>query len=189
MKKQNSIIFSLIAVAIISTGVLATQNLETKETFRIGASLPDFPLEVLAENTPFAIKGTVIELIQIPIDENAFVKDVYTDVVIAVKEDLSGKYTEDTITVRIQGGETETAKYVYDGSPEFTLGEKVLILVADKEPESIFGDNYYVAGWQHGKYNLDQEGEAKNKDSDRDMSEKSLEDKIKKAKQKSPKGY
>ena len=63
----------------------------------------------------------------------------------------------------------------------------MLIFVADKEPESIYGDNYYVAGLQHGKYNLDKDGEAKNKNSDRNMSVKSLEDKINKAKQKSPK--
>lgn len=63
----------------------------------------------------------------------------------------------------------------------------MLIFVADKEPESIYGDNYYVAGLQHGKYNLDESEQAKNKNSDRDMSKKSLEDKVKKAKQKSPK--
>lgn len=188
MKKQNSVILSLIAVAVISAGVFTTQNLETKETFRIGSSLPDYTVEVLAENTPFAIKGKVIDLVQVPVREDALgVKDVFTDVVIDVNKDLSGKYTDDTITVRVLGGETETAKYVYDSSPEFALGENVLILVADKAPESIYGDNYYVAGLQHGKYNLDEEGKAKNKNSDRDMSEKSLEDKIIQAKQKSSK--
>lgn len=44
-----------------------------------------------------------------------------------------------------------------------------------------------MAGLKHGKYNLDEDGKAKNKNSDRDMSEKSLEDKIKKVKQKAPK--
>ena len=188
MKKQNTIILSLVAIAVLSAGIFSTMSVESKETMLIGSSLPDYTVEFLAENTPFAIKGKVIDLVEVPIQYDIVgIGNVFTDVVIDVKKDLSGQYTDDTITVRVQGGETDTAIYEYEGSPEFAIGEKVLILVADKEPESIYGDNYYVAGMQHGKYNLDEDGNAKNKNSDRNMSEKSLEDKIKTAKQKSQK--
>lgn len=189
MKKQNSIILSIVAVAVLSLGVFSTINNESElETVVIGSTLPNYPLEFLAENTPFAIKGKVIDLVSVPVQyDEVGIGNVFTDVVLDVKKDVSGKYTDDTITVRVQGGETDKAKYVYENSPEFAIGEKVFILVADKEPESIYGDNYYVAGLQHGKYTLDDDGIAKNKNSDKNMSEKSLEDKVKKAKQKTQK--
>lgn len=185
MKKQNSIILSLVAIiAVLGAGIFTTMNVDAKETVLIGSSLPDYTLEYLAENTPYAISGVVIDMI--PVDEQTDelgITDVFTNVVIDVTKDISAQYTEDTITVRIFGGETDTRIYQYEHSAEFAIGEKVLILVAEKEPQSIFGDNYYVAGLQHGKYNLDEDGTAKNKNSDRDMSEKSLEDKIKEIKQ------
>jgi len=188
MKKQNSIILSLIAVTIVGMGIFSAVNMDSKETIHVGGSIPDYPLEFLAEKTPYAIKGKVIDLI--PVDEKTDehgIVDVFTDVVIDVKKDISEQYAENTITVRIRGGETDTAIYEYEHAPEFAVNENILILVADKEPESMFGDNYYVAGLDQGKFNLDIKGEAKNKNSDRSMSEKSLEDKIKKAKQKSEK--
>ena len=174
--------FSLVAVAALSAGLLTT-SLDQKETIRVGSSLPAYPLDYLAENTPFTIKGKVVEFQKVPISYDvAGIPNIMTDVVIKVQKDLSGQYTDKTITLRIQGGETEDAIHVYEGTPEFVLGEKVLVLVADKAPKSIYGDNYYVAGMVYGKYSLDN-GDAKNHDSNRNMSEKSLEEKIKKAKQ------
>ncbi|PIY90179.1 MAG: hypothetical protein COY74_02895 [Nitrosopumilales archaeon CG_4_10_14_0_8_um_filter_34_8] len=186
MKKQKSILLSLIAVAVLGVGIFTTMNVETKETVLIGTTLPDYTVEFLAENTPFAIKGKVIDLVQVPVQyDDAGGWNIFTDVVITVQDDLNVKYTDDTITVRVQGGETNKAKYVYESSPEFVIGEKVFILVSDKEPESIYGNNYYVGGLMYGKYNLDDPDKAKNKDPDRNMSVKSLEEKIKTAKSKS----
>lgn len=188
MKKQSSIILSLIAVAVIGTGILSTVNTDSKHTSYIGTTLPEYPIEFLAKETPFAIKGQVIDLVSVPIQYDAVgIPNVFTDVVMAVDSDLKGQYTDDTITVRVQGGETDSEKFVYESSPEFSVGEKVFLFVADKEPNSIYGDNYYVAGLQHGKYNLDVPGEAKNKNSDRDMTDKALEDIIQTAKIKSQK--
>jgi len=186
MKKQSSIILSLVAVAVLSAGIFSTMGAEAKETIVVSSALPDYPVEFLAENTPYAIKGKVIDLVEVPVQYDAVgIGNVFTDVVIDVTKDLNNKYTDDIITIRVQGGETDTAKYVYESSPAFALGEKVFIFVADKEPESIYGDNYYVAGLQHGKYNMDEPGNAKNKNSDRDMTVKELEDIIKKTKLKS----
>lgn len=188
MKKQSSIILSLVAVAVLSAGIFSTMSTETKETVLVGTTLPGYTVDLLAAETSFAIKGTVTGLIDVPpVVDEVGIQNVFTDVVIDVKKDLSGKYTDDTITVRVQGGTIDNTEYVYESSPEFAIGEKVFIFVDEKEPESIYGDNYYVAGLQHGKYNLDDDGKAKNKNSDRNMSEKDLEDKVKKAKQKSNK--
>ncbi|MEM2923778.1 MAG: hypothetical protein QW560_05140 [Candidatus Nitrosocaldus sp.] len=41
-----------------------------------------------------------------------------------------------------------------DISPEFSIVERVLLFIADKEPNTIWGDNYYLAGMKLGKYSL-----------------------------------
>ncbi len=182
MKKSSLIILSLAVMTVLSVGIFS-MNIESKETIVIGSSLPDYPIEFLAKNTPYAIEGKVVDLIPIPMQYDAVgIGTVFTDVVIDVEKDLGMKYVDDTITVRVQGGETDTAKYVYEDSPKFARGEKVFIIVADKEPESVYGDNYYVAGLQHGKYNLDESGKAKNSNPDKNMSHKELEDKVRQAK-------
>ena len=56
MKKQNTIILSLVAIAVLSAGMFSTMSAESKETMLIGSSLPNYTVEFLAENTPFAIK-------------------------------------------------------------------------------------------------------------------------------------
>ncbi|CAE6502227.1 MAG: hypothetical protein QXE84_08195 [Candidatus Nitrosotenuis sp.] len=186
MNKQSSIILSIAVISAISIGAFYSLNASEIQTVVIGQSLPDFPVEYLAEKTPYAIQGTVSDMISVPVQyDEVGIANVFTDVVIKVTKDLNQQYTDDRITVRIQGGQTDKYNFVYESSPTFTIGEKVFIFVAEKEPNSIYGDNYYVAGLQHGKYNLDEEGTAKNKDPNRNTSVKSLEETVKKAKEKS----
>lgn len=151
-------------------------------TVHVGASLPDYSLQYLAENVPYAIKGNVADIVRVPPQtDDLGVTDILTDVVINVHEDLFDKYTEKTITVRIQGGEAGDALVVVDGAPEFKLGEDVFVLVAERAPGSIYGNSYYVAGGQHGKYNLDANGNAINKDPLKNISYESLRDAVERA--------
>lgn len=78
----------------------------------------------------------------------------------------------------IQAEDNEAGGYtvVSEIYPEFEVGETVFIFVGDKENDSIYGDNYYVAGLQHGKYNLDVDGQATNKDPARDITEERLKE-------------
>lgn len=72
---------------------------------------------------------------------------------------------------------------VVDGAPDFKIGEPVFVLVAEKEPGSIYGNNYYVAGMQHGKYSLDEAGNALSKDPSKNTSYKNLKDAVAGAKE------
>jgi len=49
-----------------------------------------------------------------------------------------------------------------------------LVIVAEKESDNIYGNNY-VAGLQHGKYDLEENGIAINKDPGRNMPTELLE--------------
>ena len=158
-----------------SPGIMESPEIEQKEIVRSGSSMPDYPLDFLARVSPFAIKGTVDDVVFLPLHyDEVGMGNALTAIVINVEKDFNEKYTNDTITVVIQGGETDTTKYVSDSSPEFTIDEKVFVFVAGKEPDSIFGDNYYVAGLEQGKFNLDEEGMAINKDPNRSLTLESL---------------
>ena len=190
MNKQKYLILSAAVIAVAITGVLFSLNStetitvsggteQVAEVVTLSGALPDFPVSYLAEETTYAIKGTVIQIKSVPVQYDvAGMPNVFTDVVIAVEKDLKGLYVEDTITVRVDGGQADGYTVVSEIAPEFEVGEEIFIFVGDKENDSIYGDNYYVAGLQHGKYNLDVDGKAKNKDPARDISEDELKELI-----------
>lgn len=113
-----------------------------------------YPLDVLAKGTKYAIIGTVKEITPVLSQYDEKKKMVFSDISIKVERDLNGEYEGKTITVRIQGGEKDGYKTITDFNAEFELDERILIFVPEKEPESIWGDNYYVAGLQQGKFSL-----------------------------------
>ena len=132
------------------------------------AEVPPFTPEFLANHTRHAIHGIVTEIEVQPVEFNdAGLPNVFTHVRIAVFEDLKGVYDEAFIVVRVQGGETDEYRSTVEGAPVFKLGETVLVFVDDKDPDSIYGDNYYVAGLQNGKYSILGSGVAINEDPER----------------------
>lgn len=72
----------------------------------------------------------------------------------------------------------DNTKVVSDTAPKFEIDEKIFLFVAEKEPDSIYGDNYYVAGLELGKYNLN-DGEANREKINEKQSERDLVSKIK----------
>jgi len=148
---------SIIAINEISneTSQLGTQELVIQE---IKGSMDNYTLEELASGANYAIIGTVKQItpviVEKNIDENRKYKTIFSDVEIQVEKDLNGLYTDDTISVRIQGGQSGNLKVVSELDPTFEVNELALFFVADKEPNSIWGDNYYVAGLHLGKYSL-----------------------------------
>ena len=79
---------------------------------------------------------------------------------------------------RILGGQVDNLKTVSELDATFELNEKVLFFVAGPEPESIWGDSYYVAGLEHGKYKLEN-GKAKKSHSNGELDGLDLKDHIK----------
>lgn len=132
------------------------------------AEVPPLTPEFLANHTRHAIHGIVTGIETQPVEfDEAGAPGVFTHVRIAVFEDLKGVYDEAFMVVRVQGGETDEYRSTVEGAPMFELGETVLVFVDDKEPDSIYGDNYYVAGLQNGKYTILGSGLAINEDPDR----------------------
>jgi hypothetical protein len=95
-------------------------------------------------------------------DEEHSVTRIFSDVTITVEEDLK-KNAQNTITVRTIGGQMtierpdgkqEIVTVVSDTYPVFTPGERVIVFINDKEPHTVWGDNYYIAGAKLGKYEL-----------------------------------
>jgi len=178
MKKQTYAILPLAALVIIGIGVFSiSHEAESEiETVVIDGSLPNYSVEYLAKETPYAIVGTVEDIIMLPVQyDEVGIANVFTDIVIDVDKDIHQDYDQSDIKVRIQGGQTEKHHVIVEASPVFEIGKRVLVIVAEKEPDSIYGNNHYVAGLQHGKYDLEENGMAINKDPSRNMPTELLE--------------
>jgi len=173
---------AIIAIVGISTSLIAFDNSENAElqevqVIELRGSLPDFTVDELAEGTNYAIIGKVKEITPVKVErENR--DTIFSDVTLSVKEVLYGDYTEKEIIVRIQGGQVDNLLVDAPSEASFKKNEKVLVFVAGPEPESIWGDSYYVAGLQHGKYKLE-DGNAKQSHKDLSIDESDLKSKIK----------
>ncbi|MBS1268836.1 MAG: hypothetical protein MAG458_01570 [Nitrosopumilus sp.] len=181
-----SAIIAIVAIASVSltTVDFSSQQteLETQETIvqTISGSMPAYTLEELASGTKYAIIGTVKQITPIAVESERMQQTIFSDVVVKVKEDLNGLYDQKEISVRIQGGTIDNLQTISEPSAEFEVGEKVLFFVADKEPDSMWGDNYYVAGGYLGKYKLDDNGNAHRDKINDSIGEQDLVSKIKK---------
>lgn len=192
MQKNKKILSlaAMIAIVGITSSVITinevsneTMQLETHELViqEIKGSMDNYTLEELASGTKYAIIGTVKQITPVIIEKNSGehgnYKTVFSDIKIQVEQDLNGLYTEKEISVRIQGGQVGNLKTIAELNPTFKVNERALFFVADKEPDSIWGDNYYVAGLHLGKYNLN-DGEANREKINEKQSERDLVSKI-----------
>lgn len=154
MKDNNTKkLIPILAITLVITvaGITFTTNLASHndtEVITIHSALPNYSVDYLAKETRHAIIGKVVGITPagILVDDTHSSKIVFSDVVIDVEKDLNGEYQNDQIIVKIRGGSLDGIRVVSDSDPQFSIGERVLIFVGDKEPESIWGDSYYVAG-------------------------------------------
>lgn len=147
-------------IAIVAVVVAISTNAFTqppsKKVVYVTGELPSLTVDDLAKKAKFIIVGTVAGSSApiVSIDEVSTTTKAYTDVTINVEKDLKNQYTGNQISIRLQGGETDTVKVISENDPAFTAGERVLVFVNDKEPNTVWGDNYYTAGMTLGKYSL-----------------------------------
>lgn len=165
MKKQYlfTITSSIIVMTVVSvfaiTGIgFNDSNIlpESKKIITLDGKLPSFTVDDLTTRSKYLIIGTVTNIVSTDpvVDELHTVTKIYSDVTVSVEKDLSGQYSDKQITVRIQGGESNTTRVISEIDPQFSVGQRVLLFVADKEPDTVWGDHYYVAGLKLGKYDL-----------------------------------
>ena len=101
---------------------------------------------MLADEASHAILGVVTQINPMPQNLTGSNRTVFTDVVIAVNENLKGTYEASLITIRFEGGETEDMIVVNKDAPLFELGESIFVLVKEPEPGDGHGDNYTLVG-------------------------------------------
>jgi len=161
MQKKSKIttLAAVLAIFAISTTIIVNNtnenNIESQKIVTtIHGSMPNYTLEMLAAGTEYAIIGEVQKIKPVIVETHTMGPLVYSDVLVKVEKDLNKKYSDRKITVRIQGGELGDRKTISDSMPTFKIGERVMFFVPEKEPDSIWGDNYYVAGFYQGKYSL-----------------------------------
>lgn len=163
----------IVAIAAVSVGTLSytTQEseIETQRIQTVSTAVMDVSLEQIREKSDYAIVGEIIDIVPVVyvdpdrakekadnINPDIIIteQEILSDVKIKVEEDLFGQYDEKTITVRIPGGEIPTLKTVYEHSPTFEQGERVILFVGNGHSYSISEDNYTVLGLDQGTIKL-----------------------------------
>ncbi len=121
------------------------------------ALIAAYSLDDLAEKAEFVVIGKVTEIsLFIPGYFLPFT-DGYGrfqfDVTLSIENDLDEKYGKDTIVFRIYDSREEFGIGIED-EQRFEVGERVLVFIGEKEPDSVMGDAYLVSGVTQGKYLL-----------------------------------
>lgn len=145
------------------------------------ALIESLSLEDLAESAEFVVIGDVTEISPLVPGYLLSFSDGYDrfqfDVTLSIENDLDGKYVKDTIVFRIMDSRDDFGMYIEDAQ-NFEVGERVLVFIGEKEPDSVMGDAYLVYGVTQGKYLL-QDGTAFGSDFPEGIDEDELVSKIK----------
>lgn len=197
----KTLFFSIIVVfAAVSVGIFAFNSGESEVEAvvqeqiiqTIGATMEDIPLESYMDVADYAIVGTVIKTTPvIYVDQDradqktkdsknriiTIEKEILTDVTINVEEDLFKKYDKQTITVRVPGGEIPSQKTIHSASPEFKVGERVIVFVGNGNSYDIPSNSFTVLGLEQGTIKLDDK--VKSKYADDQTTEIEIKNKIK----------
>lgn len=162
-----SITAVLIALSMFLIFVLA-QPAQVRTSY----TLVPMTVEELAQSADNILIGKVSK-IQPSIVENSRGRlRVWTDVVVKVERYLKVDSTDSYVTVRLSGGRTLQVEELVSGGVMLNEGERVLLFIK-KEPNTIWGDNYFVHGMIQGKYLLKNEL-ALNQDPSRNTAETKL---------------
>lgn len=147
---------------------------DQKETIVLNSTLADRQLDSLADEASHVILGVVTQINPMLQNLTGSNRTVFTDVVIAVNENLKGTYEAPLITIRFEGGEAEDLIVVNKDAPRFEVGESIFVLVKAPEPGGIHDDTYSLVGLYQGKYTIGKGGFAENRDYDRSSSLENL---------------
>ena len=199
MNKKILFFSMIMAISAISIGSITHTLQENQpETLiqKISVEMKDISLEKLGENADYAIVGKVVKIkpvvymypeavaekkaraITHPNSEIIIIdREILTDVKIKVKKDLFGNYKKKFITVRIPGGEIPGQKTIFDYSPGFKKGEKIIVFVTNGQTDSISENHYTVLGLEQGTFRLGDS--VKTKFAMQSMSEKDIKHQIK----------
>ena len=81
---------------------------------------------------------------------------IFTDYTIEVREVLRGDVAaDDTLTVRLEGGQTDERALVVDEAPALTVGDELLLFLYQPNMGGAYnteGDYYYILGLEQGAF-------------------------------------
>jgi hypothetical protein len=117
-----------------------------------------FTLNQIIEGADVIISGTVSDIL--PSEEGPLLRDnddtfIYTDVIINVNTCYIGQVEYDTIAIRTRGGRIGNNVLIDENSPEFKIGEQVVLYLADldigKPPDGMSMESVYKVYTTQGK--------------------------------------
>jgi len=141
---------------------------------------PVMEYEELMEKSQIVVKGKIVGS-QVNVeffDQNdMLVPDITTTWTLDIKKLIKGNHTGTTVDFVTQGGTYNNMKHTAMHGVDVNIGDKMVIFLA-KEPASIWGDNYYVAGAQSGVYKI-KDTKAENDFLKKSFDESDFENKLK----------
>jgi hypothetical protein len=165
MKNKNITLLALSTVVVALVSFVAFEEFgPTTRVYSAAVMIPKTPVQIAGE-ADYAIVGIVKDMTPIRVDmPNPGDEDrVYTDVTIQVLDDVYSNYGEKTISFRIMGGEASKLKMVAEESPDFRLGETVLVYINQDPDNYTFQGHNYLVGQAQGALSIDEHGNATDK--------------------------
>lgn len=149
----------LIVVTAVS-GIAAYMLIAQPTLIRSNTSsmLELLPLDKLVEHSKIIVVGEIVEQKPSVKDtvENADVQIAYTEYIIKVERYLlnNSEYEEgDTLIFKNLGGKVGIEEFIVEDSPEFKVGDRVLLLLTDEWDDFLKG-SWNVVGWRQGAYTI-----------------------------------
>ncbi|MEM4285828.1 MAG: hypothetical protein QXS98_07575 [Candidatus Nitrosocaldus sp.] len=149
----------LIVVTAVS-GIAAYMLIAQPTLIRSNTSsmLELLPLDKLVEHSKIIVVGEIVEQKPSVKDtvENADVQIAYTEYILKVERYLlnNSEYEEgDTLIFKNLGGKVGIEEFIVEDSPEFKVGDRVLLLLTDEWDDFLKG-SWNVVGWRQGAYTI-----------------------------------
>lgn len=158
MNKKLLGFFALAAVAV-AAGIAAFEWYAPPATERPSSLMVETGPVELAEEADYAVIGTVTNMVPMRTPQLEDNDTVVTDIMLIVEEDVFGNHDEETISFRILGGEADGLSVSAEDSPEFRLGEMVLVFVSEDPENHTFGGEKYLVGQAQGALEVTADGQ------------------------------
>ena len=179
MLNKKKLIISLVAIAVLLP-VLHVVGI-TPLVIQSHSLSPDISAEDLTQKAELVVKGKLVGYTtELQYSDNDLSKPmVFTNWELEPKKFLKGSSNENPIIVKTLGGEYNNIRHIEKSS--FLEEGNNVILFLTVDPDSIYGDSYYITGISSGHYKIFDDGKVKNSDAKKDTTEKQLEKRIEKS--------
>lgn len=103
----------------------------------------NFSIDSMSRFARYIVIGTIADTTSQSYQIRDKVEEYHNGIVVNIDSELTGTYNNDK-RIYFVGPSTNWVK----------LGDKVLVFLADKEPDSVWGNNYYIIGGLYGLFKV-----------------------------------